>query len=145
MENKENLISLREASKLTPYSSDYLGLLVRKGKLEGKKVGGAWMTSKKAVELYLQKTAESSYEKQQNLNVKIPAEEIKKASLNLKWASVLLVMIILTGLVVWKIMDDRRNENVQNKYRIVEDKKGNLVIYADHPEEIKSLNVMSKE
>ena len=145
MTNEEKLISLKEASKLTPFSSDYLGLLVRKGKLGGEKVGGKWMTSKRAIEVYLQKTAESSYVHQQTLNVKIPAEEIKKARVNFKWALVLLAVIVLAGLMLWKIMDDKQNENVRNKYRISEDKNGNLTIYADHPEEVKSVNVMSKE
>lgn len=145
MTNEEKLISLKEASKLTPYSSDYLGLLVRKGKLEGNKIGGRWLTSKRAIEIYLQKTAESSYVHQQTLNVKIPAEEIKKARVNFKWASVLLAVIVLAGMIVWKIMDDKQNENIRLKYRISEDKNGNLTIFADHPEEIKSVNVMSKE
>ena len=84
MINEEKFISLNEASRLTPYSSDYLGLLVRKGKLEGEKIDGKWMTSKRAIEVYLQKTAESSYTHQQTLNVKIPAEEIKKVEQSTK-------------------------------------------------------------
>lgn len=145
MINEEKFISLNEASRLTPYSSDYLGLLVRKGKLEGEKIDGKWMTSKRAIEVYLQKTAESSYTHQQTLNVKIPAEEIKKATVNFKWALVLLAVVVVAGLIMWKIIDDKQNENVRTKYRISEDKNGNLTIYADHPEEIKSVNVMSKE
>ena len=142
---KARLISLKEASKMTPYSSEYLGLLVRKGKLEGYKVGGKWMTTEPAVEFYLKKTAESSYEHQQALNVKIPAEEIKKATVNFRWALVLIIGIAFTGLMTWKIMDDKKNENVRLKYRITEDQDGNLTLYADRPEDIKSVKVMQKE
>jgi hypothetical protein len=143
-ENNSELISLKAASKLTPYSSEYLGLLIRKGKLEGEKVGGKWMTTPQAVDFYLKKTAESTYEHQQNLNVKIPAEEIKKAAVNLRWAMVFLIGIILTGLTTWKIMDDKKNENIRTKYRIVEDNSGNLTIYADNPDEVKSVKVVPK-
>ena len=79
-----NLISLTEASKLTPYSSDYLGLLVRKGKLEGCKKDGKWFTEKWAVEKYLKETAASSYQYQKSLNVKVPEAEIKKAEVNFR-------------------------------------------------------------
>jgi hypothetical protein len=139
-----SLISLREASKMTPYSSEYLGLLVRKGKLEGQKIEGKWMTTTQAVDSYLKKTAESSYQHQQDLNVKIPAEQIRKAVVNFRWALALLLGIILTGLTTWKIMDDKRNANIRVKYRITEDNDGNITIYADKPEEVKSVNVMQK-
>ncbi len=48
-EDKEQIISLREASKITGYSQDYLGDLCREGKLEGQKIGRNWTTTKKAV------------------------------------------------------------------------------------------------
>lgn len=48
-------ISLTEASKLTPYSQEYLSLLARKGKLETVKFGRNWKTTRKAVEEYLSK------------------------------------------------------------------------------------------
>jgi len=140
----QDLISLKDASKKTPYSAEYLGLLVRKGKIEGVKLGGKWMTTAKAVELYLKKTAESSYEHQQNLNVKIPAEEIKKAVANFRWALVLLAFVVLIGLTVWKIMDDNQNAAVRNEFTIVKDADNNLTIYADHPEQIKSVKVLQK-
>jgi hypothetical protein len=143
-EDNNRLISLKEASKMTPYSSEYLGLLVRKGKIEGQKLGGKWMTTPNAVDFYLKKAAESSYEHQQNLNVKIPAEEIKKATTNFRWVMILLIGIILTGLITWKIMDDKKNENIRAKYRLVEDSSGNITIYADNPDEVKSVKVVPK-
>ncbi len=50
-------ITLKEASKMTGYSPDYLGQLIRKGKLEGKQVylNVAWMTTEEAVAEYLEK------------------------------------------------------------------------------------------
>ncbi len=54
-ESGEKYITLKEASKMTGYSPDYLGQLIRKGKLEGKQVylNVAWMTTEKAVKDYL--------------------------------------------------------------------------------------------
>lgn len=47
----KNLISLKEAAKLSGYSSDYIGQLIRSGKIPGKQVycNLAWMTTAEAV------------------------------------------------------------------------------------------------
>src|SRR3989338_9839948 len=68
MENKnqenEKMITLKEAAKISGYAPDYIGQLIRKGKLPGKQVYCmvAWMTTEEAVRRYMQKSAE----KQQN-------------------------------------------------------------------------------
>jgi hypothetical protein len=51
----ENLISLSEAARFTPYSPEYLGLLARKGKLEAIKISRDWMTTKEIILAYVQK------------------------------------------------------------------------------------------
>ena len=147
MMNKNNLklISLKDASKITPYSADYLSLLVRKEKLEGYKVDGKWYTTGDAVKNYLQKTAESSYEYQQNLNVRIPADEIRKAKVNFRWGLVLFFVILFFALLIWKINDDKVVENIRVKYRITEDKEGNLTIFVPDPAQVKSVKVLPKE
>ena len=55
-ENKE-YISLKEAAEITGYSADYVGQLIRSGKLEGKQVflNVAWMTTREALQKYAQK------------------------------------------------------------------------------------------
>lgn len=52
----DELISLREAAKISGYSSDYIGQLIRSGKLEGKQVFSnvAWMTTEEAVLAYME-------------------------------------------------------------------------------------------
>lgn len=54
----ENFITLKEASDMSGYSSDYLGQLIRSGKLEGEQVfmNVAWMTTREAVEEYMRKS-----------------------------------------------------------------------------------------
>lgn len=58
--NDQNLkfISLANAAENTPYSQEYLSLLVRKGKLLGKKIGRNWYTTRDAVRRYTEKQLE---------------------------------------------------------------------------------------
>lgn len=54
---KQEYISLREAAKLSGYTSDYVGQLIRSGKLPGKQVFShvEWMTTEEALQEYTQK------------------------------------------------------------------------------------------
>lgn len=51
-------ISLKEAAQITGYSPDYIGQLIRSGKLEGKQVFQhvVWVTTEDAIEKYLKGT-----------------------------------------------------------------------------------------
>lgn len=142
------LITLKEAAKMTPYSQEYLGLLVRKGRLYGEKIGGKIYTTEEGVKTYLKRAAEYSYDHQQKLNVEIPAEEIKKAGINLKWALALLgvtvILLLIGGMVFWKIQDDKKLELIRNKYVIQEDANGNITILANDPSQVKSVKVEKK-
>ena len=53
----EKYITLKEAAKISGYAPDYIGQLIRKGKLPGKQVycTVAWMTTAEAVGAYMQK------------------------------------------------------------------------------------------
>ena len=53
----ERLISLREAAALSGLSHAHLRLLARKGKLEARRMGRDWFTTKNAVDLYLKNDA----------------------------------------------------------------------------------------
>jgi len=53
IQTSEKLFTLSELSSQTPYSSKYLNLLARTGKLESTKHGRIWMSSKEAVERYI--------------------------------------------------------------------------------------------
>lgn len=50
-------ITLQEASKSTPFDSNYLGLLVRKGWLFGVKKKSRWYTTQEAVDQYMNNPA----------------------------------------------------------------------------------------
>ena len=49
----DELISLKEAAKLSGFSQGHLSLLIREGKLWGQKIGRNWVTTAEAVEEYL--------------------------------------------------------------------------------------------
>ena len=136
-----NLISLKEASKNLPYSADYLSLLVRKNRLFGKKVDGKWMTTKEAIDEYVQKVAEANYAHQENLNVKIPSVEKTKALVNLKWALVLAIMIIII-LVAWGL--DSKSK-ASDEFIVQKDDKNNLTIQVDDPSSIGTVTIVPKK
>lgn len=50
---REEFITLKEASKICPYSPKYLNLLVRQGKLEAHKERRNWLTTREAIEEYI--------------------------------------------------------------------------------------------
>lgn len=56
MSGQENFISLKEASKISGYSPDYIGQLIRSGKISGKQVytNVSWVTTPEAVLAYKQ-------------------------------------------------------------------------------------------
>lgn len=51
-EERKIYITLGQAAQDTPYSQEYLSLLVRKGKLDGRKFGRNWYTTKIALQEY---------------------------------------------------------------------------------------------
>ncbi len=58
--SKEKFITLKEASKISGFAPDYVGQLIRMGKISGKQVYStvAWVTTEEAVLEYLQKKGE---------------------------------------------------------------------------------------
>lgn len=57
MGKKDSYISLKEASKITGYSSDYIGQLIRAGKVPGKQMytNVSWVTTEEAILEYFEK------------------------------------------------------------------------------------------
>jgi len=53
---KNHFMTLAEASNLTPYSKEYLGLLARKGVISATKIGRNWHITQEALEEYLKRS-----------------------------------------------------------------------------------------
>ena len=62
-EERKIYISLGQAADGTPYSQEYLSLLVRKGKLDARKFGRNWYTTKTAVAAYAARQRETLIKK----------------------------------------------------------------------------------
>ncbi len=54
-DERRNFLTLKEAAQLTDYTADYLGQLMREGKLEGFQVytSTSWVTTEKAIREYV--------------------------------------------------------------------------------------------
>ena len=61
--SSDNLISISQAAKLTPYSAEYLGLLARKGKIKAIKISRDWLTTHDAIKEYVQKQKNRHFER----------------------------------------------------------------------------------
>lgn len=59
MENEE-LISLSEAAAICGMTRQHLSLLARRGKLNARKIGRDWLTTRAAVEEYMRDAAKRS-------------------------------------------------------------------------------------
>lgn len=141
IKNGKKPISLQEASRVSPYSRDYLSLIIRKGKLGGFKKDGKWFTTRGALESYTQKVAEANYQRQGELNVRIPALENQRALVNLKWALALAGIFIL-ALFVWGV---ERGRNKPEEFLVEKDEQNNLIIRADNPDEIRGVKIVPKD
>ncbi|MEK7228001.1 MAG: hypothetical protein AAB681_01440 [Patescibacteria group bacterium] len=53
MESLKKIINLNQASKISGYSQDYLGYLIRNGDIKAKKVGRGWATTEEEVNNYI--------------------------------------------------------------------------------------------
>jgi hypothetical protein len=53
MEKLRKVISLSQASKISGYHSDYLSALIRKGEMQGEKIGGNWFTTEEELNNYI--------------------------------------------------------------------------------------------
>lgn len=139
-------LTLKEASQLTPYSDEYLGLLIRKGRLVGFKEKGKWFTTKEAVENYMQKVAEASYAHQKNLNVEVPAEKIKMASINLRW-TLILVGVIFVGAVLFGSYAyvKSKQDSACVKYKVRKDENSNIFIEVGKDEQVGKVIVVQGE
>ena len=62
-ELQTQLLSLKEAADLTPYSADYLNLLARKGKIHARKIGRDWLITRVDLFEYLKKQQTDSQHK----------------------------------------------------------------------------------
>ncbi len=109
MDKEKKYINLKEASKISGYSSDYIGSLIRGGKLDGKQIfsNPVWVTTEGALKGFLEKRdAQKRYiSKDKNVGEKLlkSANNLKNWSLNqatpIKIVEKFLYLIFISSLV----------------------------------------------
>lgn len=109
-------ISLKEAAELSGYSADYVGQLIRSGKLPGKQVflNVAWMTTKEAIEEYVNSDKKSEKKPRTFASWKeewLSADGLAHLYTYLMWGvAVLLGIFVLTLCYVFAVSIDHSIE-----------------------------------
>ena len=60
-DDKERLISLREAAEIYGFNSDYLGQLARRGRLKCQRIGWMWITTPADVEEFIRTRTKTGF------------------------------------------------------------------------------------
>ena len=106
-DNKEaGYITLKEASERFGYSPDYVGQLIRKGKIEGKQVYSnlAWMTTVDSIEEYLSREKHTAKEEVKTSAIYRLSEYLmsQEGTLYLSWSlKGILMLLVVTALFVF--------------------------------------------
>ena len=114
--DSKKYISLKEAARISGYSADYVGQLIRNGKLEGKQVflNVAWMTTEEAIQSYLarqNKSADSKSALPRFLDKMRSSISITGAYAVVNWAAVICLGLFIVFLIsVIAISIDHRVE-----------------------------------
>ncbi len=134
---KEKYITLKEAAKITGYAPDYVGQLIRKGKLPGKQVycTVAWMTTEEAIRNYMGKDKNVEYVLDRKERMLVQAREFwSRIMLEVKFARLLttaLYIVILFSIgfsfvlfYIFSVSVDKKIEEkahqklIENEYKI---------------------------
>ena len=118
MTKEKSYISLKEAAKMSGYSPDYVGQLIRAGKISGKQVYSniSWVTTEEAILDYLQKEkkgkaslGDGTYKVK---DLVFTPETIDRAYAIVAWSAIVLLGIFIIFLVsVFAISADHKIEN----------------------------------
>ncbi len=155
-EKRAGYISLKEASERFGYSQDYLGQLIRKGKLDGKLVYShvAWVTTPEAVAQYISDSknkkfkstgkevlatsgSESSVPEVGDIRYVEDTHEDAPSSPSTKWLIILFRVLLFTTIIfaifVFYLLTTAFGEEVQAGSRAAHASKTfSLALHADH-------------
>lgn len=92
-------ITLKEAEKISGYSADYIGQLIRRGKLPGKQVycSVAWVTTEEAIHQYVEKVKHGGRKMSLPEKIITVLQELKaKVTFEVKWVGALKALLYAT-------------------------------------------------
>lgn len=90
---EEKLISMAEASKITPYEQDYLSLMARRGMIRAEKIGKKWYTKVSWLNEYLSKSRPE--------DVILEEESGKRNRFRSGWLLIALAVLFGVGAFFW--------------------------------------------
>lgn len=97
---EKGYITLREAADISNYSADYIGQLIRAGKIEGEQVYSsvAWVTTEESLRAYTEATNKSKHEHLQSTSI---AQTVENFGIYFLYAIIALLSVLI--LVVFYI------------------------------------------
>lgn len=129
IKKEPEFISLKEAAQLSGYSADYIGQLIRSGKLQGKQVFSnvAWMTTRDAIAEYLKKDSKSDEAPKSFIHSVrsslFTMETVKSIYVAFVWLllSVLLIFTVFLAYVLAVSIDNRIEESHLDKVQYAQE------------------------
>jgi hypothetical protein len=123
MNKKSEYISLREAAAMSGYTPDYVGQLIRSGKLPGKQVFAnvAWMTTEEAIREYIgsKKGKNAAKDAVAPTMLDVLQREIESPRLVKRLSIALIVLSVAFMLVIFYIfstsLDQRLNQRAMQR------------------------------
>jgi hypothetical protein len=123
MNKKSEYISLREAAAMSGYTPDYVGQLIRSGKLPGKQVFAnvAWMTTEEAIREYIgsKKGKSAAKDAVAPTMLDVLQREIESPRLVKRLSIALIVLSVAFMLVIFYIfstsLDQRLNQRAMQR------------------------------
>lgn len=129
---EEKYISLKEASEISGYSPDYIGQLIRKGKVKGKQVyfNTAWMVTEEEIREYLEQKSNGKetltskewiFQAIKNFpeNLKNRIKFLKLFKIVLYFSILLTVLLLLLLLYIFSTsLEQRLNEKAIEKFEV---------------------------
>lgn len=133
---ENQLISMSEAAKMSPYEQEYLSLLARRGELKAEKVGRNWFTTVEWLNDYISTKKPGEVIPK---DATAGAKKIKSAfPEKMIWISfIALSIIVLAGILIFRVMfkkvtdieNKTKNQFVPEEIIKVPNDKGNYDIY----------------
>jgi predicted membrane protein len=128
MAGRERHITLKEAAAISGYTPDYLGQLIRKGKLTGTQVYShvSWVTTEEAILDYLEKTTGKQISSSRVNLGGVPWETIIKI-VSISAIAIASVLILLSFYVFSALSDRQFSEKVRERV-VLEPKVENIAM-----------------
>ena len=112
---KDGYITLREAAALSNYTSDYIGQLIRNGKIRGEQVYSnvAWVTTEEEIRAYMNDKTRSVAQSEEEVRIKVLGERAFSYVLYLVIAMLVLALLAMQY-IFYVTIDDRVATRLQS-------------------------------